>query len=217
LYLETIVAGFVMTQTRENSRPYGGTSADDRRADRQARLLAAGTKLYGEKGFGTVGVRAVCKEAGLSERYFYEAFDDGEALLIAALTATATRVEGVLEVAAAQASTPPEKIDAALAAFFSLLREHPVQGRLFLRELDGVSERVDEARREVLRSFVGLFDRLTLGSTSGSLLGVGVVGGVLQIALAWMHCEFRQPLNDVVADARRLCAVAWPLASETLQ
>jgi AcrR family transcriptional regulator len=62
-------------------RTYRGASADQRRAVRRARLLAAGLDVVGEVGVVGVTVDAVCARAGLTKRYFYETFTDRDAAL----------------------------------------------------------------------------------------------------------------------------------------
>src|SRR6058998_3977299 len=69
--------------TRAPGRSYGGVSADDRIAARRARLLDAGLELFGTRGFTTTGVKDVCRQAGLTDRYFYESFNDGGELFLA--------------------------------------------------------------------------------------------------------------------------------------
>ena len=69
--------------TRVPQRTYGGVSADERIAARRAKLLDAGLELFGTRGFAATGVKDVCREAGLTDRYFYESFDDRLALFTA--------------------------------------------------------------------------------------------------------------------------------------
>lgn len=61
-----------------NARPYGGVDAADRRASRRSRLLEAGLDLLGADvpQFTELTVRAICGQAGLTARYFYESFTD---------------------------------------------------------------------------------------------------------------------------------------------
>lgn len=60
------------------ARPYGGIDAADRRASRRARLLEAGLDLLGADTpqFTELTVRGICRQAGLTARYFYESFTD---------------------------------------------------------------------------------------------------------------------------------------------
>src|SRR3954469_8076467 len=71
------------TRTPAPRRAYGGISAGERIAARRAKLLDAGLELFGTRGFGATGVKDVCREAGVTDRYFYESFNDGRALFLA--------------------------------------------------------------------------------------------------------------------------------------
>lgn len=62
-------------------RTYRGASAQERRADRRARLLSGCLDVVGEAGVTGVTVEAVCARAGLTKRYFYEAFPGRDAVL----------------------------------------------------------------------------------------------------------------------------------------
>jgi AcrR family transcriptional regulator len=64
-----------------------GVPLDARRAQRREALIRAAIEVYGARGFRNATVKAVCEAAGLTERYFYESFANGEALLVAALGA----------------------------------------------------------------------------------------------------------------------------------
>lgn len=59
-------------------RPYRGVDAAERLAGRRRRLLEAGLNLLGagEQDPAELTVRAICAQAGLGVRYFYESFSD---------------------------------------------------------------------------------------------------------------------------------------------
>src|SRR5690606_9237384 len=64
-------------------RRFRGVAADERRRQRRQQLLDAGLKCFGTVGFRAAGVRDICAEAQLTERYFYESFKNREALFLA--------------------------------------------------------------------------------------------------------------------------------------
>src|SRR3954454_7049906 len=97
------------------TRPYRGVPARDRTAARRDQLLSAGLELLGSEGYSGTTVRGVCREAGLTPRYFYESFEDLEALLLAVfdeLISETTR--GVLEAVEAAPRDAHEKSRAAI-------------------------------------------------------------------------------------------------------
>ncbi len=93
-------------------RRYGGRGGEERRAERRERLLDAGLACYGEVGYHAATVRLICARAGLTERYFYESFANGEDLLCAVylrhLDLQRARIaSAMLEAAGAQAGKAP--------------------------------------------------------------------------------------------------------------
>ncbi|WP_216896279.1 TetR/AcrR family transcriptional regulator [Nocardia alni] len=69
----------------EGQRRWRGQEPADRTAARRRQLLEAGTELMGTAGVVGMSMRAVCREAGLTERYFYESFPNLETLQVAVL------------------------------------------------------------------------------------------------------------------------------------
>ena len=64
-----------MTSGQRRGR-WSGVPLQDRQALRRDELIAAGVTLLGGASGPALTVRAVCREAGLTERYFYESFTD---------------------------------------------------------------------------------------------------------------------------------------------
>ena len=65
------------------AQTWGGRTTSERRADRRSRLLETATDMWCEGGWAAVTMRGVCARAGLNDRYFYESFEDRDALLAA--------------------------------------------------------------------------------------------------------------------------------------
>ncbi|MFE6861287.1 TetR/AcrR family transcriptional regulator [Nocardia sp. NPDC057668] len=82
------------------SRSYAGQTAADRAADRRARLIDVAFELVGTHGVSALGMRAVCRTAGLSQKFFYESFPDTDALLHTVYRAALTRLEHAVAPAA---------------------------------------------------------------------------------------------------------------------
>ena len=72
---------------------WSGVPLEDRQALRREDLIAAGVGLLGSEGGPALTVRAVCKAAGLTERYFYESFGDRDDFVRARSRWTAGGVE----------------------------------------------------------------------------------------------------------------------------
>jgi AcrR family transcriptional regulator len=195
-------------------RRYRGASRDERQQERRARLLHAAIKVYGETGYRSATVRAVCQAAGLTERYFYESFPNSEALLIAAYeAATRSLVAEIVAAQALDAGSPETRLRAGLTCYFTSLRGDPMVARVFLVELPGVSEAADQAQDRALEIFADLLSSVQSPATSDglelkALMTRGLVGAIFGIARHWIGCDYAQPIQTVVEASSRLCAVA---------
>src|SRR5438034_2398782 len=113
------------------TRVYGGVSADERVEARRRRLMDAGLELIGTEGWSGTSVRAVCREAALTPRFFYESFADLDALAVAvfddiSVQATAAILEAVTDAPA----EPAAQARAAIATFVDELTEDPRRARV---------------------------------------------------------------------------------------
>jgi AcrR family transcriptional regulator len=152
-------------------RTYSGLSAAERVAERRGRLLDAALDLIGsEGGWGSATMTAICRRAGLTERYFYESFRDRDALYVALLDALAAEVERAVLGALRRGG-----IEASARALLDVLLGDPRKGRAALLEGLG-SEVAQRRRREVLASFERL--ALEVGTAPSQLAAVALVGAV---------------------------------------
>ena len=201
-----------MAEAGKRLRRYRGSSAEERRAERRAQIIAAAVQVYGERGFRNASVKAVCEAAGLTERYFYESFANSEALLVAASEQVVGVVRAAMKAAQDDAVGDRDSQTAAvLQAYFTTLKEHPRSARVFLVEISGVSKAVDQVLDDALEGFA---DLLTPGPAdlvgpAQHLLRMGIVGGVLQMTLSWIAADYRYPLDTVVMAALKLCRTAY--------
>lgn len=207
-----------------DARRWGGTTLEDRAAARRAALIAAGTELLGTVGAEGVTVRAACREAKLSERYFYESFDGRDALLRAVHDAVAGQArDAILAVVAAHASGGGDPDDealphAAVAAFTAFLEEDPRRGRVLLSESfsDTVLARHDV---ELVPAFAALLvAQITAlpdapDATDAELTAVALIGALRNLYLAWLAGDPPVPTARLNAHAARLIIAAARVSS----
>ncbi|MFC6343086.1 TetR/AcrR family transcriptional regulator, partial [Nocardioides hankookensis] len=113
---------------------YRGVSAEERAAERRARLLKATLAVWADPAVSTT-MTNVCGRAGLSERYFYESFANLDAALTAVLDEVATEIETTTHQAAEDAGTEPAaRAVASVSAFVQLLVDDPRKGRVAIVE-----------------------------------------------------------------------------------
>jgi len=189
------------------ARPYRGIPQDERRAQRRGQLVAAGIAVYGERGYRQATVKAVCEAAGLTERYFYESYNNSEELLIACYDAVTSGVMEEIVAAARQAGRGrAARTRAMLHAYFAALQREPRSARVFLVEIRGVSRAVDKAFDASLRAIGEQVAQVVApaGSPSDPLLQAGIVGGVIHIALRWIEDDYAPGIEEVTDSALRL-------------
>ncbi len=206
-----------MTSESTGSRAYRGASAEQRRAERRDKLIAAAIAVYGGRGYRHATVKAVCGAAGLTERYFYESFENSEQLLVASFNTVTCAVFGAITAAAAGRGRVA-RARAMLDAYFSALQREPAPARVYLVEIRGVSREVDKAFDAALRAIGAEVARqiAPAGAAPDALLEAGIVGGVMHIALRWIDDGYQPPLAVVTDTALRLALLlARPAARST--
>lgn len=190
-----------------NSKIYRGQSTEERIAERRKRLVDVGIELYGTQGFRGTSVKMVCLAAGLTERYFYESFANGEALLCETCTIVMDGMrQKAIEAMAQAGDSVSGRVLAATRTYFSMLLEHPASGRITLFEMEGVSPAVDTYYAKEMAKSTRLFVEWFLfrgkegnpGNLDAYVLAQAVIGALYQVAKEWMRSDFKLPV-DVMA------------------
>lgn len=203
-----------LTGAARGGRTYRGATTAERAQARRARLIDAGIKVYGEVGYRQATVKAVCAAAGLTDRYFYEAFDNSEALLAACFETVTQDVFGILDrAAAAESGDDLSRGRAMLRALFEVLRRERHSARVFLVEMVGISDTIDRSFDAMLARvgdrMVETLDPNRAGLMAGDrLLARGVAAGLIGIATAWVRDDYAQPVEAATEAALVICALA---------
>jgi AcrR family transcriptional regulator len=167
-------------------RRYGGKTAEERRAERREKLLAAGLELFGTAGYAGTTIEALCAAAGLNPRYFYEEFGSREALLAAVYDHHVESVRARVLAALDEAPTPEPRVrlEAALRAFVRETLADERAARVNYFEIVGVSPALEARRREVLAAYAQLIgaeaEQMGMPAPGGDrrLASVALVGAV---------------------------------------
>ncbi len=190
----------VQVETR-SLRVYGGVTGQDRRSDRRAQLLAAGYDLLAGVG-GEFSVRGVCKQAGLTARYFYENFADRDALAVAVYDGV---IEDIVTATLAAVDAAPAnaraKVGAGLAVLVSRIRDDPRRGRLLFAHDLGAPPVVARRRVESTRRFVRLLAgqaRAFHDDARPEVAAELLVGGLAQVLTAWLDGDLVISESDLV-------------------
>lgn len=199
----------------ESSRRWTGQSQEQRRAERRELLIASAIRQYGSVGFRNTSVRAICRDADLTERYFYESFANGEDLLLAAFERVVTAMHDQIMAADVPGEPADDRVRRLLRAYYSALAANPTAARVFLIEIVGVDAAIDTAFEASLfalsEPFVTVYDPEHRGGLSTDLLlRRAVSGGLLHIALAWGAAGYERPVDQVIEAALVMCRLAIP-------
>ena len=197
----------------QSRRSYRGKAHTERSQERRERLIAAGIQVVGGLGLRRATVKAVCTEAGLTERYFYESFAGMEALLAACYRQTADSVRDEVQ-AAVQRQLPDTDaaLRAGLSTYFRRIKAHPEAARLVLFEIEGVSEAIDAVYRATLAEWSQLIEAMLFepvrpaAGLSTSLLATALMGAIYQLAKQWVQSGCARPASHLVHNAMALMA-----------
>ena len=194
-------------------RTWGARTADERRAARRERIIRAAIKVYGEYGYRKATVKAVCVTAGLTERYFYESFVNGEELLRQCFLAVEDDLLTKMRAATREeASSVYERARSALLVYLDQIRLDPVTTRVFLIEMANVSPAAEALVSESLDRFGSLLMEVLsadprFASRPSPLLLRGIVGGGLHIVQAWIATGYVESIETVAELNLRLYTV----------
>jgi len=180
---------------KPKKRRYSGQPFEARAAERRAKLVLAALQVAGREGFEGASVAAICAEAGLTARYFYESFPTREAIFVEAYRLAQDRLLGSMAAAKAKASRHArDPTRAALRGFFGALCEHPGIARVFLIDLDDAGGAMRIASFEGARK---LAKALGLKAKHPLMLA-GIVGAIVDIGKRWIESDFAEPVEKVI-------------------
>ncbi|MEZ0362452.1 TetR/AcrR family transcriptional regulator [Mycobacterium sp. pUA109] len=187
----------------DSGKRWRGQTFDDRSALRRAELLAAGQELLGGGGVNAVTMRAVCRTAGLSPRYFYESFDSREALLVAVYD----RVQdGLMErlLTVGPGADPFATVRTLLEACAAYFEEDAGRARILLREplADDVLRAHSLRRSTDVIDVVGpvLGDEWGAAGTDRSVIATAMSGALVSLYVNWVDGRLDVD-RDALADA----------------
>jgi len=200
------------------TRVYGGLSAGDRAEARRRRLMEAALELIGTEGWAAASVRGVCRQAGLTPRFFYESFDDLDALAVAVFDDIAvTTTAAILEAVRAAPPAPAAQARAAIATFVDELTSDPRRARVAFAEALG-SEALARRRLQAMRAMAGLIadhGRRAYGSvpqadTLVDITAALLAGGIAELLIAWLDGAIAATREELVDD----CAALFMVTAE---
>ncbi|NKY54110.1 TetR/AcrR family transcriptional regulator [Nocardia vermiculata] len=193
---------------------YAGQPVEDRQRQRRVRFLESGLTVFARDGYANSSVGAICKDAGLSSRQFYEEFTGRESLLLE-LYEQIDRESRAAVVAALDAHADGaaiEIIDAGVRAYIQSIGSDPRRARVALVEVVGAGPKVEKVRME-LRSAWGAL--LSGAAEDAALQGeipsgdyemrmLAIIGAVNYVVDQWSGSDPQRPIDEVIQVLRRV-------------
>jgi len=177
----------------KEKRRYSGQSFEDRQAERRDKLIHAAVIVAGKVGLDGASVAAICVEAGLTARYFYESFPTREAIFVEAYRAVQNEL--LTRITATPGSGEAAK--RALTGFYLAIRERQDLARVFLIDLDDHGGAMRMASFEGANKLSKVFGL----KATHPLMVAGIIGALVDIAKRWIESDFAEPVEKVVAIA----------------
>jgi AcrR family transcriptional regulator len=160
---------------------WSGVPLQDRQTLRRDELILAGVNVLGGEAGSALTVRAVCRAAGLTERYFYESFDDRDDFV----RAVYDHVCGTAMTALTSSTTPRDAVE----RFVALMVDDPVRGRVLLiaPEREPV---LTKSGAEWMPNFIELLQHKLTRITDPAvqaMVATGLVGALTALFTAYLN------------------------------
>ncbi|MEN3321875.1 MAG: hypothetical protein V7643_5277 [Mycobacterium sp.] len=162
---------------------WSGVPLENRQALRRDELINAGTGLLGGQSGPALTVRAVCRAAGLTERYFYESFSDRDEFVRAVYDDVCARA-----VSALTSSTTARD---AVERFVALMVDDPTLGRVLLLA-PTVEPVLTRSGASWMPSFIELLQRRVTRITeitdpaAQAMAATGLLGALTALFIAYL-------------------------------
>ena len=188
-------------------RPWRGQSPQERRDARRRRLLDAALELFGTTGYAGTSLTALCSQAGVSPRHFYELYPGREQLMADLYDEIVLETARLVSKAQAAAPLTAEaRITAGLEAAIKHHTDDPRRARVLQLEAIGVSPWLEQHRRGVIASFAEATEaQYRLLVADGQLVdrpfrqvATALIGAFDELLVHWLLTEPRTPASDLV-------------------
>lgn len=205
---------------RKPGRVYRGISEEDRRAERQKRLIETAIEAFGTRGIRDVSVRDICAASGFTPRYFYESFADLDGLLQATVDVLMQDLADDLKAAlrAHVQAEPRSALRAFVRAYLEFLRKDPRVTRILMFEIYGMGLDMDRLANRFLVNLGTELQpviaklrttRLPRGASTG-LVVTGMLGAMVFIGTRWAATDYGAPIETVIESCLAVLLLSQP-------
>lgn len=189
------------------AKVWRGQTQRDRSVVRREELLRAGEFLMGTQGAAAATMRAVCRQANLSPKYFYESFANPDALLTAVYDAVEQRLHAhIIEQHDGEGQLSVQSVLETCVAYFEV---NPGAARVLLREPLG-----NDVLRAHSANRAGIFIKTLapllatevphLDDDEMAVLSTCLSGALIALYLDWSDGRLQMPRAEVADAAVRV-------------
>lgn len=205
------------TDAERPERSYMGFSWEKRAADRRHRLVDAVIRIAGARGCAEIGVRNVCAEADLSNRYFYESFHCKNELLLSAYEQLQENlIAAVIPAMGRRSDGCLTRLNRSIEAFLHFF-EHNTHARWILRFDCAMPTALrNSPNGRLLSGYEAvLADALCAGPVgsrpskrAAQATASGLLGATIQLTVRWLGREPGEPIDETLAALRFIYGAA---------
>ena len=184
--------------------------------------MATGLELFSSQGYARTTIEALCAEAKVTARHFYQLFDSREELLLAIYEQILDELrEGVLHAMTMPNLSVDEQIEGAVKASVQHYLADSRRARIGVLEVVGVSPLLEARRRRAIQDMATLvenhlnqlFSKHCAKGVNPHFLALAFVGGINELLAHWLTMpqpptadalgnEIVQILNSLIRGAK---------------
>lgn len=196
-------------------RSYGGKTPVERSAERRARLIEATIAVLHSSGEARATMTAICAEAGLTERYFYESFAGLDDALLAALDDVCREIMALATAKVAESidESAEARVHAVMEAFVDWVERMPAKASLAVIHASA-NPRLRTRRSELLGVFADFVAREAAEFYGAAAWPLGrarihgrvYIAGFAELVASWLNGEVQLTGDELVQTAEGLFA-----------
>lgn len=203
-----------MLSVTDVERSYGGKTAQQRAAERRTRLVEATVRVLATHGEARTTMTAICAEAGLTERYFYESFGHRDEALLAALDHVCDAIaQEAVRVLAETPGPPDARVHAVMASFVDQVERDPALGMVAVVH-SAATPQLRARRHELVGTFADLvaseaeelYGAQAWPADRARIHGLVWIAGFAELLATWLTGELDLTRDELVRTAGDLFA-----------
>ncbi len=174
-----------------------------RKEARRKLILDAATRLFGNSGYHAATVPMIVAEAHSSVGSFYAHFRNKEGVFAAVLATLGEKVSELIRQASVSQSDSLLGIRCAVESVFLYLAQNPQEARILIVESSGLTLRLEEVRRGLIRQHARLVSQMleslpaSFSMERPAIVARCLVGSVFESLYSWLE---QNPVNRPSAE-----------------